>query len=125
MSSKRPRTDLEHARPRLTAALAAQARSAKAAHQVPPGDGHRAVADGVDPQARRDVVVITLERQAAQTQALGELVQFVETLVADEMRPSITAKRPGRLVHQDGHDRRIREHRAIVGWWPCLPTSHR
>ncbi len=53
------------------------------------------------------VVVIALERAARDTQSSGELVQFVEGVVTDEVTPPPSTPPPPGFVDEHGHGRSL------------------
>src|SRR5690349_4917299 len=88
-------------RRRMSSPSAPEAGGHQPAEQLARGDRLRAELDGTSAEASGHVVVIALERATRDPELLGERVQLVVGLVADEVRPPLAAMRPDRLVDED------------------------
>ena len=89
-------------RPTLTRAEA-QPRTLEPTQQLATLDHDGAGGDELVAVLLGDVVVIPLESSTRNADPDGEVVQFVERLIAHEVAPTATTVPPPRFVHEDRH----------------------
>lgn len=90
--------------------------TAKPFDQLPVAHRNRARLNEFRVPTCRYVVMIKIEAALRQSATRGELMQFIERGITDQMRPERTVRRPHRLVNQHGH---ASESRAEPGLTEC------
>ncbi len=80
-----------------------QPRLPESSDKLPGVDGSGAGSHRARPPVVWQVVVVVVESPTRQAERAGEVVELVQVRVADQVGEASAARRPDRLVDEDGH----------------------